>query len=279
MKFFTLQANNAGVYTGRTGNNTYLLPGAEPALIDAGIGDPAHVAALDEHLRHAPLARVIVTHAHSDHASGAEAIAARWPAAEFVKMPWPDRDGRYAVTWRPLRDSETVRAGDVLLEAIHTPGHAPDHVCLWHESSRSLFCGDLASRGTSVVIPGGRGGSVREYLQSLERVIALQPAVLLPSHGPAIYDVERTLRHAIDHRLAREQQIVDLLAAAPRSIDALLAAMYPAIHPQLQAAARDSVLAHLVKLEEEGRVEKSDRDEFQFLRTGASDTPRQSGKN
>jgi glyoxylase-like metal-dependent hydrolase (beta-lactamase superfamily II) len=256
--FLTLPANNPGPYTGPAGNNTYLLPGDEPTLIDAGVGDPAHVAAIEQQLRGGPLARVIVTHAHSDHASGVQALAARWPSAQFLKMPWPERDARYPVSWAPLADNQEVRAGGVSLQVVHTPGHAPDHICLWHQETRTLFGGDLAARGTTVVIPGTRGGSVSAYLQSLERVLALDPAVLLPSHGPAIYDIERTLRHYMAHRVERERQIVTALVVRPRSVDELLALMYPGVHPDLQSAARDTIVAHLVKLEEEGKAALSD---------------------
>lgn len=257
MHFTPLPANNPSIYTGRTGNTTYLLPGAEPALIDAGVGDAAHIAAIEEQLAGAALARVIVTHAHADHASGAQALAARWPSAEFLKVPWPDRDARYPVPWAPLRDGDHLRAGDAALTVVHTPGHAPDHICLWHEGTRSLFSGDLAVRGMSVVIPGGRGGSVAEYLRSLERVMAMKPSVLLPSHGPAIRDVEGLLRQYIAHRIEREQQIVEALAARPRSVDDLVAHLYPTLHPKLNDAARGSVVAHLEKLQSEDRARES----------------------
>ena len=257
MLFTPLSANNPGIYTGRTGNNTYFLPGSEPTLIDAGVGDAAHVAAIEAQLGGAALARVIVTHAHSDHASGAHGLSARWPTAEFLKMPWPDRDAKYPAPWQPLADGDEVRAGDTVLKVVHTPGHAPDHICLLHEGTRSLFSGDLAVRGTTVVIPGGRGGSVADYLRSLERVLALEPSVLLPSHGPAIHDIERVLRQYIAHRLEREEQIAEALAAQPRTVEELLAHLYPAIHPKLQGAARDSIVAHLMKLQSEGRAEES----------------------
>ena len=250
----TLSANNPGPYTGPTGNNTYLLTGAEPALIDAGVGDPAHLQAIADALGGAALARVIVTHAHSDHASGAPAIAARWPSARFFKMPWPDRDARYHVNWRPLADGDAVRAGDSTLRVVHTPGHAPDHICLWDEATRTMFCGDLAARGTTVVIPGTRGGSVADYLASLERVLAMAPAVLLPAHGPALHDPARVLRGYIEHRLAREAEILEILSEGPSTVEAIVRQLYPTLREELIGAARESVTAHLLKLQAEGRV-------------------------
>lgn len=254
MNYLPLLANNPGIYTGRTGNNTYLLPGAEPTLIDAGVGDGSHVDAVAAALDGVPLARVIVTHAHSDHASGATALAARWPNARFFKIPWPERDQRYAVTWEPLAEGDMVAAGDDRLRVIHTPGHAPDHVCLWHEPSRSLFSGDMAVLGTTVVIPGSHGGSLADYLRSLERILALSPRLLLPAHGAPIEEVERVLAEYIAHRHERERQIVDVLERRTSSVDELLVAIYPAIHPKLAQAARDSIVAHLRKLQAEGRA-------------------------
>lgn len=256
LPLLTLSANNPGPYTGRTGNNTYLLIGSEPTLIDAGIGDPAHLNAIDDALGGAALRRVIVTHAHSDHASGAEKIAGRWPSARFFKCPWPERDPRYGVSWEPLADGQRCRAGDQELEVIQTPGHAPDHVALWHLASRTLFSGDLAVKGTTVVIPGGRGGSVVDYLRSLDRVLTLGPAVLLPSHGPAIREgeIELLLRGYIAHRYEREQQVLQLLHEGPKTPDAIVASLYAGLHPKLAAAARDSVVAHLLKLQEEKRI-------------------------
>ena len=87
-----------------------------------------------------------------------------------------------------MRGRQIVEAGDDLLRAVHTPGHAPDHLCFWHEESRTLFSGDLAVKGTTVYIPPNLQGDLADYLASLERVRALQPARLLPAHGPVIDD-------------------------------------------------------------------------------------------
>ncbi len=256
MQAITLSAHNPGPYTGLRGNNTYLLTGAEPTLIDAGVGHADHLRAIEDALAGAPLSRVIVTHAHSDHASGAAAIATRWPSAEFLKFPWPDRDRRYRSNWRPLADGDRVRAGDIMLRVVHTPGHAPDHICLWHEETKTLFCGDLAARGTTVVVPGGRGGDLVEYLASLERVLALAPAVMLPAHGPALHDPERILRGYIEHRHQRESEILEVLSDAAATVEDIARELYPTLREELISAARDSVLAHLLKLEREGRVSR-----------------------
>jgi len=241
--------------TGR-GNATWLIPGRVPVLIDAGTGDPRHLGDLHAALGASRLERVLVTHAHADHASGARAIAARMPHVRFAKMPWPLRDRSYQVLWEPLADGDVIEAGDTALVAVHTPGHAPDHLCFWEADSRTLFCGDLAVRGTTVVIPANGGGDLAEYLNSIERVLALAPARLLPAHGPVIDEPEKVLRQYLVHRREREGQVLAALAAGDTSADAVVARVYAGLAPSLVPLARDSVTAHLVKLERDGRVRR-----------------------
>jgi glyoxylase-like metal-dependent hydrolase (beta-lactamase superfamily II) len=250
-----IHAYNPGPWTGR-GNTTWLIPGRRPVLIDAGTGDPRHLADLEAALDGAALTRVIVTHAHVDHASGAPAIAGRMPAVRFAKMPWPDRDSRYPVPWEPIADGDLIEAADVSLTAVHTPGHALDHLCFWHEPTRTLFSGDLAVKGTTVVIPGNAGGDLSAYLASLQRVLALQPLKLLPAHGPVIDDPEALLRSYIAHRHEREEQVLAALRAGDTSVDAIVKRLYVPLAVPLVPMARESVTAHLLKLEKEGRVRR-----------------------
>jgi glyoxylase-like metal-dependent hydrolase (beta-lactamase superfamily II) len=237
-----------------SGNTTWLIPGRLPVLIDAGTGDPRHLADLDAALGSSALARVLVTHAHSDHASGAAALEQRMPGVRFAKMPWPERDARYPVNWERLDDGDIVEAGDSTLTAVHTPGHSADHLCFWHEPTRTLFCGDLAVKGTTVVIPASAGGDLTRYLASIERVLALAPARLLPAHGPVIEEPERLLRIYRAHRREREEQVLAALLAGDTSADAIVGRVYEGLTAALLPMARESVMAHLQKLEREGRV-------------------------
>jgi glyoxylase-like metal-dependent hydrolase (beta-lactamase superfamily II) len=250
-----LHAFNPGPMTG-AGNWTWLIEGRVPTLVDAGVGDPRHVDAIHSALRGAALAQVLVTHGHTDHASGAPALASRMPHARFVKMPWPERDTQYPVGWQPLADNDVIEAGDSTLRALHTPGHAPDHFCFWHAESRSLFCGDLMQRGSTVWIPGGRDGDVGAYIASLERILALEPARVFPAHGPVIDDPVRLLRNYIDHRREREEQVLDALRNGNATTDAITARIYRGLKEQLIPLARESVTAHLRKLEREGRARR-----------------------
>jgi glyoxylase-like metal-dependent hydrolase (beta-lactamase superfamily II) len=253
VKAIPVHAFNPGPMTG-DGNTTWLIPGHVPTLIDAGTGGRHHLEALERALGGARLAQVLVTHSHIDHASGAVAIAERMPHVRFLKMPWPEQDVAWRVRWHPLTDGEVVAAGDSTLVAIHTPGHSPDHLCFWHQESRQLFCGDLAWKGSTVVIPPSHGGDVAAYLASLERVLHLQPQVMLPAHGPVIDRPMELLREYIEHRAMREQQVLAALRSGLTSPDEMVARIYPALAAPLVPVARESVLAHLVKLEREGRA-------------------------
>ncbi len=237
-----------------TGNVTWLIPGRQPLLVDAGTGQTQHLSSLDEALDGARLAHVVVTHNHSDHASGVMALASRDPHLAFSKLPWPEKDPRYTVPWGPLADRDLVEAGDTTLEVIHTPGHAPDHICFWHGESRTLISGDLALAHTTVVVPASAQGDMAAYLRSLERVLTLAPARMLPAHGPVIEEPEKLLRAYLRHRRAREAELVQRLADRPVSLPSLVATMYPALPEAILPSAGDSLLAHLIKLEREGRT-------------------------
>ena len=255
MKVSLVPGFNPGPYTG-AGNNTYLLSGREPALIDAATGEPRHLAALGAALGASSLSRVVVTHAHPDHASGAPHLASRWTGAAFFKLPWPERDDEYRVDWRPLADGDVVDAGDGALRVLHTPGHAPDHVCFLDEADGTLFCGDLLILGGTVVVPGSYGGNLTDYLASLARVRELRPARVLPAHGPEIDDVAALIDEYVAHRRRRDQQILSALRHGHATQAAIVRVVYPDLAPELREAAGESVLAHLQKLEAEGAVRR-----------------------
>lgn len=238
-----LRAGNASEWTGPTGNNTYLLRGRVPTLIDAGVGAQAHLEALTAALDGAPLAAVLITHGHADHASGIPAILERWPSARVVGS-----------TYAAVEDGEAIDAGETRLRALLTPGHAPDHFCFLDEQSGDVYCGDLVRLAGTVVIPASRGGDLQLYLDSLARVRALKPRRLLPGHGPAIDDPVTVIDRYIAHRAERERQILDAIAAGLTTADAIVPRVYGALSPALLPAATETVLAHLIKLRREGRI-------------------------
>ena len=231
-----IAAGNPSEWTGPTGNNTWLLRGSEPALVDAGVGDAAHVEAVARGLDGAPLVRVLITHWHPDHVKGLPALRDRWPGLLVV-------DGA----------GEPVPAGNGQLEIIPTPGHSPDHLCFFDRESGDLYCGDLARKEGTIVIPARKGGDLRAYLASLRLVRALGPRRLLPGHGPIVDEPAALIDEYIAHRQKREQQILQAILDGARTVDEIVRRVYPALPPSLSSAAADSVRAHLAKLRDEGK--------------------------
>lgn len=240
------------------GNNTYLIAGDDGvgSLIDAGVGNPRHLAELARALDASgtTLAHVLVTHGHADHASGAPALAAAYPAASFSKYPWPEEDGKYPVAWHAVADGASLDGGGEPLTVLHTPGHSPDHIVLWHPPSGTMFSGDLVVLGSSVMIHTSRGGNLVQYLAALERLRGLAPRRLLPAHGPIINEPDAVLTAYLDHRFERERQVVAALRAGRATVEAIAESIYDGLSPALVPAARENVRAHLEKLRTEGRA-------------------------
>ena len=232
-----IPVGNASEWTGPTGNNTWLIRGREPALVDAGTGRPEHVEAVARALAGAPLARVLITHWHPDHVSGLPALRERWKSLIVVESA-----------------GDPVPAGDGLLEIVPTPGHSPDHLCFYDRAAGDLYCGDLARRGGTIVIPASKGGDLRAYLASLEIVRDLRPRRLLPGHGPIVDNPIPLIEGYLAHRADREQQILKAMLEGARTVDEIVRRVYPALPASLSDAAADSVRAHLIKLRDEGRA-------------------------
>jgi len=233
-----IPAGNPSEWTGPTGNNTWLLRGRVPALVDAGVGRPGHVEAIASALEGVPLARVLITHSHSDHVAGLPALTARWPRVDVV-----DADDAMAGV-------VAVPAGDRVLELVLTPGHATDHVCFFDRESGDFYCGDLARLGGTIVIPSRKGGDLRAYLESLRRARDLAPRRMLPGHGPIIDDPIALLDDYIAHRAERERQILEAMSAGAKTVQEIVARVYPNLSPSLRAAAAETVEAHLAALRE-----------------------------
>ena len=250
-----INAGNPGPMTG-SGNWTWLIQGRIPTLIDAGVGEISHLDAVAAALGGARLARVIVTHAHGDHASGAPAVDARFAGARFFKSPWPDRDARWGVKWEDVSEGDVVDVGDTSVTVIATPGHAPDHIALWHVGSRTLFGGDLAIKGTTVYIPASHHGDLAQYMASLERVIALDPLRLLPAHGEPIEEPVDLLRRYLVHRREREQQVLEAVARGINTPEGLVNLLYRGLSGHQRPRAVEMIAAHLVKLERERKVSR-----------------------
>ena len=206
-----LDADNPGPMTG-SGSNTYLLAGTEGRFLSMpGVGRSRHLAAIDRELGGSKLARVLVTHGHIDHSLWCTEHRRTTSRGDFREVSLAGQRQALRRALAAARGGDTVSLDGQSLTVIHTPGHSPDHATFWHEETRSAFTGDLIIQGGSVVISWAYGGNVAAYLASLERLIRLQPAVMFPAHGPSSKNLVAALARSIEHRLEREQQIIQAL--------------------------------------------------------------------
>ena len=234
-----IRAGNPGPLT-LSGTNSWVI-GRDPAwLVDPGPALPAHLDALGEEIaRRGGLGGIALTHDHADHAEAIPAMRERYPGVPVAAV-------RGEVE---IRLADGSRAGP--LEALATPGHAPDHV--------AFVCGDAGLSGDAVLGEGSvfitpDPGAMAAYLAGLRRLRERRLAVLGPGHGPAVTDVQGKLDAYIAHRLDRERRLLEALAAGHRSVDALLDEVWDDAPAALRPAAAVTLAAHLDKLEDDGRL-------------------------
>jgi endoribonuclease LACTB2 len=240
-----------------THTNAYVFGQRELVVVDPGSHDPGEQEAIGNELeaRVATGARVVavlLTHHHADHTSGAAALTTRIRAPIWAHRETARRVG-FAVE-RELDDGEVIDLGSRRLRCVFTPGHAPGHLCFLEEETGWMAVGDMvASVGTILVDPSE--GDMRLYLESLERIAALTPRVLLPAHGAPIADPAGKIAEYIRHRLWREQRVASALAdRGPSTAHDLVPIAYADVAPVLYPLAERSLLAHLVKLATDGRI-------------------------
>jgi glyoxylase-like metal-dependent hydrolase (beta-lactamase superfamily II) len=275
-----LVAPNASLMTG-PGTNSYVLGNPAVAVLDPGPDDPAHLAQLRAAVPR--LRFVFVTHTHRDHSCGASALASATGAA-IVGLP-PPSDGLQDLSCVPsiparhdtvfsLVEEETSGASGqsarsdgaavagraiqaatpIQLRAIHTPGHASNHVCFLLEEEGLLFSGDHVLDGvTPVILPPD--GDMSAYLESLERLKRYGPKAIAPGHGRVLGDPVTVIDGIIAHRGRREAKVLAVLNSVGRGeLDELLPRVYDDVRAELLPIARYSLEAHLIKLQREGRA-------------------------
>ncbi len=245
-------APNPSMMTG-PGTNTYLFGEAAVAVIDPG-------PVISEHLERiralAPrIDWVLVTHTHPDHSPAASVLADAC-GAELIGLP-PPPTAHQDQTFNPhriLADGDALGTDEFRLTAIHTPGHASNHLCYHHEASNSIVTGDHVIEGSTVVI-NPPDGNMRDYIHSLKRVRDFRADALLPGHGERIDDPQGVIDWIIEHRLGREAKVVAALVAHPGSTAGeLVPVVYRDVPEHLHGWAERSLLAHLVKLVEDERA-------------------------
>jgi len=250
-----LTAPNPGMMTG-LGTNTYLVGNNALAVIDPGPEmDVHHQAMLD--LVGDRLRWILCTHTHKDHSPAARALKAA-TGAEVIGMPAPQYDNQ-DIAFAPDRvfaHGDTLDCREFTLRAVHTPGHASNHLCYLLDREKLLFTGDHIMQGSTVVISPPDGDMVA-YLKSLESLLDLDIARVAPGHGHPIETPHAEAKRLIEHRLKREQKVIDAFSVSnPATLDELVPIVYADTPPRLHQVARRSLHAHLLKLAHDGRVER-----------------------
>ena len=250
---------NPSLFTG-PGTNTYLLgvDQGDAVLIDTGSGLVEYSSLLQEHLAahgNPPLRQILLTHVHPDHIGGVESIREFSPKVPVYKHPWPDADSAWPVC-ESIADGDVFSGAGYTLRAIHTPGHALDHICFYLEEEKALFTGDVILGVGTTVIPQN-GGDLGDYLETLRKLLTLDVKRLYPGHGPVIEDGPAKIQEYLSHRLAREAQVLTELEGGSKTVEQVVRSIYREYPEHLYAAAGQSILSHLDKLVREGRVARN----------------------
>jgi len=244
-------ANNPGPMTG-PGTNTYLVGIDEIVVVDPGPDDPEHLDAIagcgGDRIRW-----IACTHTHIDHWPGVAGLKERTGAEVLA---FDARDGLEID--RPLSDGDPIEATEFVLRAVHTPGHASNHLCYLLEQERMLFSGDHIMDGSTVVIRPP-DGDMRAYLEQLERLKAWRPRLrsIAPGHGHLIEHPVAKIDEYLEHRHEREQQVLECVTSGTKTVKKIVAALYPDLIDELVPMAEGTVEAHLIKLKDDQRVTRS----------------------
>jgi len=246
-------APNAGLMTG-PGTNTYLVGRKEVAVIDPGPFIDAHVEAIQA-AAPGPIRWILVTHTHRDHSPAAQALAEATGAPRYGQPPpaGQQHDQGFAPE-QVMNDGDRLSTDECTLRAVYTPGHASNHLCYLHEELGWLFTGDHIMNGSTVVIDPP-DGNMSAYLASLRRLTEMGLERLAPGHGDLLDDPHGETEFVIRHRLDRERRVLAALSPVhEKTSEELVVEVYDEVDPHLYPIAMRTLLAHLIRLEEQGRA-------------------------
>ncbi len=254
-----LVAPNPGPMTG-AGTNTYLIGRERVAVLDPGPAIPAHIdailAAAGERISH-----IVCTHTHPDHSPGAAVLAERLGGDVPIVGALTTDDQHQDLSFAPnvaLSDAQLIDGGEWALRAIHTPGHVDNHYCYLLEQEGMVFAGDHIMNGSTVVIIPP-GGDMKAYIESLRKLLNYDVSAIAPGHGEVSPDCRSEVEKLVRHRLMREAKVVSgLQKVAPATLDELVVVVYDDVNPALHEWAKLSMLAHLIKLVDDGRAVEID---------------------
>jgi glyoxylase-like metal-dependent hydrolase (beta-lactamase superfamily II) len=253
-------ARNPGSFTG-PGTGTYVVGRGRVAVIDPGPAMSSHTGAILRSLRGETVDSILITHSHVDHWPGMAEIQRATGARTYGFGSQRDKSsgGGPESSYYGFITDQAIEEGDTLegpgwhLTALHTPGHASDHLCFALAEEKILFSGDhVMGWSTSVIMPPD--GDMADYMRSLERLLDRDDATYLPTHGPPVTDPKPYVRSFLTHRRERRAAILQQLTKRPSTISEIVEAVYVDVSPSLHGAAAQSVLAHLIELQESGEV-------------------------
>lgn len=248
-------AGNPGFMTG-PGTNSYLVGTRDIAVLDPGPALSAHVEALIGAANQlgGRIRWIVLTHTHQDHAPAAIELQRRTGAEILGQSPLPGDPAQASIQVdRELVHGEVLATDEFTLRALHTPGHVGNHLCYLLQEEKLLFSGDHLINGSTVVIipPSGHMG---DYLRSLAMLTHEDIAAIAPGHGDVIADAQALVHFTIRHRLAREQKVLEKLGPETQALAQLTPLVYDDVNPALHPVAQYSLQAHLIKLQEDGKV-------------------------
>ena len=250
-------APNPGIMPG-TGTNTYLVGKRQLAVIDPGPMIEKHIDTVLK-AAHDRIKWILITHTHPDHFPAADAIKAKTgaPILAYGHSPVGNPPNTFQPD-RALVHDECLTGEDFTLRAIHTPGHASDHLCFYLAEEKVLFTGDQIMNGSTVVI-APPDGDMKAYLVSLELLKSYPIRTLAPGHGEMMGDPLAVIDGLIQHRLNREAKVIHALRdLGPAMVEDLVPSVYDDVPSFLHPIAKYSLLAHLIKLEGENRAIRTD---------------------
>ena len=255
-----ITAGNGSVFTG-PGTNTYLVGKEEVTVIDPG---PAMQEHIDVITAAAPnIKQILVTHTHPDHSPGVRLLKENLdiPAYGMLTNSSKNQDQTFSPE-RILDDGEVFQEEEFSIEVVHTPGHASNHLCFILKEEKLIFTGDHIMNGSTVVI-GPPDGNMKQYIQSLEKLKDYDIEKIAPGHGELLENPHEVADWIINHRLKREKKVFQALQEATKGTpDTLVEKVYDDVDSSLFPIAKASLLAHLIKLEEDQLIYSSGEEYF-----------------